>query len=111
MNMDSYSCCSSPLSLEFGQVVSLSNLLKLVSERSRLKLLCILRQGEHCVCELEKHLNMSQSLISHHLSDLKSANIVSDEKRGLKVYYSLSKKGKSVINLLFSINDVEVADK
>jgi DNA-binding transcriptional ArsR family regulator len=51
-----------------------------------------------------KHVNLSQSLISHHLKDLKEAGIVDDEKRGLRVYYSLTDKGKHITNLLFGIS-------
>ena len=100
--MSSYSCCSST-SKESKQVSKLSSLLQLVSEESRLKLLCILRQGEHCVCQIMKHVNLSQSLISHHLKDLKDAGIVADEKRGLYVYYSLTEQGKSITNALFNL--------
>jgi len=107
MNMGSYSCCSSS-SRESKEVASLSSLLKLVSEGSRLKLLCILRKGEHCVCELMEHVQMSQSLISHHLKDLKDAGVVMDEKRGLRVYYWLTDKGKHITNLLFQIPKKEV---
>jgi ArsR family transcriptional regulator len=81
----------------------MSALLKIVSEESRLKLLCLLRNGEHCVCELMEHVDLSQSLISHHLKDLKDAEVVADEKRGLRVYYSLTKTGKHITNLLFQI--------
>lgn len=102
MNMRSYSCCKKS-TRESKHVSSLSELLKIVSEESRLKLLCILRQGEHCVCELKEHVDLSQSLISHHLKDLKEAGIAMDEKRGLRVYYSLTDKGRSVTNQLFSI--------
>lgn len=100
--MDSYRCCSSS-SNESKQVASLSSLLKIVSEDSRLKLLCILRQGKHCVCELMEHVNLSQSLISHHLKDLKDAGVVSNEKQSLRVYYSLTNKGKNITKILFSI--------
>ncbi len=100
--MSSYSCCSSK-STESKQVVSLSSLLKLVSEESRLKLLCILRNGKHCVCEIMEHVALSQSLISHHLKDLKDAGMVIDEKKGLYVYYSLTKKGEKIINTLFTL--------
>lgn len=86
----------------------MSGLLKIVSEESRLKLLCILRQGEHCVCEIMEHVDLSQSLISHHLSDLKEAGVVIDEKRGLRVYYSLTNDGKRVTDLLFKIPEKEV---
>lgn len=107
MSMRSYNCCS-PSSSESKQVLALSILLKLVSEKSRLKLLCILRRGEHCVCEMMEHIDLSQSLISHHLKDLKDADVVTYEKRGLRVYYSLTEKGKHVTNLLFSIPKKEV---
>ena len=106
--MGSYSCCS-PSSKESKQVESLSALLKLVSEESRLKILCILRQDEHCVCEIMEHVDLSQSLISHHLKDLKKAEIVSDKKKGLRVYYSLTNKGKKITNLLFQFpKEVEI---
>lgn len=102
MNMNSYSCRSEK-SIEAGKVATLSSLLKVVSEESRLKLLCILQKGTHCVCEIMEHVNLSQSLISHHLKDLKNAGIVKDEKRGLRVYYSLTQKGEKIINSLFAL--------
>lgn len=102
MKMSSYSCCSSKSS-EAKQVTSLSSLLKLVAETSRLKLLCILRRGEHCVCEIMEHVDLSQSLISHHLKDLKESGLVRDKKSGLYVYYSLTPKGLKITNKLFEI--------
>lgn len=99
MNMDSYSCCT-PDTIEYKSVVSLSSLLKLVAEESRLKLLCILGSGEHCVCEILDHVDMSQSLVSHHLADMKQAGLVADEKRGLRVYYLLTPKGDKILRLL-----------
>lgn len=100
--MSSYRCCSSP-SKESRQVKSLSALLKIVSEESKLKILCILLKGEHCVCELMDHNDLSQSLISHHLKDLKDSRIVNGRKDGLRVYYSLTKKGQHIINQLLKI--------
>jgi len=102
MNMHSYSCCDSKSS-EAKQIPQLSSLLRIVAEESRLKILCLLRHGEHCVCELIEHLNLSQSLISHHLRDLKGANLVVDRKDGLKVFYSLTNKGQHITNLIFEI--------
>jgi ArsR family transcriptional regulator, arsenate/arsenite/antimonite-responsive transcriptional repressor len=100
--MDSYKCFikSDQLSANIHEV---SHLLKLVSEESRLKILCILRSGAHCVCELIPHVNLSQSLISHHLSDLKNADIVKNTKKGLRVYYSLTEKGNQIINLILQL--------
>lgn len=102
MNMNSYSCCT-PQSDESKNITALVPLLKLVAEENRLKLLCTLRKGSHCVCEMIEHLHLSQSLVSHHLRDLKQAGIVRDEKKGLRVYYSLTKKGERIINSLFAL--------
>ena len=100
MNMSSYNCCVQDKH-EFKEIQPLSSLLKLIGEESRLKILCILKQGRHCVCEVEKHIGLSQSLISHHLKDLKVAGLISDEKKGLWVHYSLTKKGHKLANILF----------
>lgn len=102
MNMRSYNCCASGKP-EFKQISSLPSLLKIIGEENRLKILCILKKGEHCVCEIEKHLHLSQSLISHHLKDLKETGLITDRKNGLWVYYSLTDKGSHIINLLFKI--------
>ena len=102
MNMYSCDCCTKN-TLKFKKVGELSNLLKIVAENNRLQILCLLQTGEHCVCELIKETSLSQSLISHHLKDLKDINLVSDKKSGKWVYYSLTDKGQQITNLLFQI--------
>lgn len=102
MNMRSYTCCSSG-TVNSKNMSSLSSLLKVIGEESRLKILCILRGGQHCVCEFENHIDLSQSLISHHLKDLKVAGLITDKKEKNWVYYSLTDKGKRIINSLFNL--------
>lgn len=50
-----------------------------------------------------EHVDMSQSLISHHLADLKNAGLVVDDKKGQRVYYRLTKLGKRIMSLLEEI--------
>lgn len=102
MNMGSYVCCKNDAK-EIAKVNKLGELLKIIGETSRLKILCMLRQNEHCVCELIEHLDLSQSLISHHLKDLKEKNMVTDEKRGQYVYYALTEEGKKITDLVFQM--------
>jgi ArsR family transcriptional regulator, arsenate/arsenite/antimonite-responsive transcriptional repressor len=102
MNMHSYTCCDSTKP-QFKNIVTLSDLLKVVTEENRLHLLCLLTRGTHCVCELMSHTSLSQSLISHHLKDLKDAGLIKDEKKGQWVHYSLTEKGKSVTKVLFTL--------
>ncbi len=46
-------------------------------------------KGEMCVCELTNLIGDDISTVSRHLSVLKSSGILSDDKRGVAVYYSL----------------------
>ena len=107
MNMSSYNCCSAN-EKEFKKVNRLSSLLKLIGENSRLQILCILKQGEHCVCEINEHIKASQSLISHHLKDLKNGGLIENRKEGLNVFYSLTPEGKRIIDIIFEISPKEV---
>jgi len=45
---------------------------------------------EHCVCEFVDEAGVDFSTISQHLSVLKQASILSDDKRGKSVYYTLA---------------------
>jgi ArsR family transcriptional regulator, arsenate/arsenite/antimonite-responsive transcriptional repressor len=81
--------------------------LKIVSDTNRLQLLCLLKQGTHCVCDLMEHLSLSQSLVSHHLQDLKLAGLVAGEKKGKWVHYALTDEGKRITELLFTITPKE----
>jgi DNA-binding transcriptional ArsR family regulator len=47
------------------------------------------RAGERCVCELTEMVGADISTVSKHLSVLKSAGILADDKRGNQVYYRL----------------------
>jgi len=94
-------CCKNKRSIE--ETRQTVELLKVVAEENRLRILCILRKGEHCVCQVIDYLNLSQSLVSHHLKNLKDAGLIKDSKRGLWVYYSLTEKGEKVYSLLLEI--------
>lgn len=103
MNMRSYKCCSGRKT-GTKEIEELSSLLKIISDHNRLQILCILQKDEHCVCELMEHVKLSQSLISHHLKDLKDFDLVSDRKDGKWSYYSLTSKGQKITNLIFKVN-------
>lgn len=45
--------------------------------------------GEKCVCELVETIDADFSTVSKHLTVLKQAGVVIDEKRGKQVYYRL----------------------
>ena len=47
------------------------------------------RVGERCVCELTEMIGDDVSTVSKHLSILKNAGIIADDKRGNQVFYRL----------------------
>ncbi|MCH1642751.1 metalloregulator ArsR/SmtB family transcription factor [Paenibacillus timonensis] len=71
--------------------------LKLLSDKTRLTILSLLKDRELCVCELVEILEISQPGVSQHLRKLKSQGIVKENKRGQWVYYSLNVEDKPYI--------------
>ena len=68
-------------------MTSTINLLRLLADSTRLRLLLLLEQEELSVAELQQILGMGQSRISSHLAQLKRAGIVEDRRSGKNVYY------------------------
>lgn len=66
-----------------------ANVLKALGHPTRLWIAEQLADGEKCVCELVEQVEVDFSTISKHLSVLKQAGVVVDEKRGKMVYYRL----------------------
>ncbi|MEW5977660.1 MAG: metalloregulator ArsR/SmtB family transcription factor [Acidobacteriota bacterium] len=63
--------------------------LRSLSDPTRLRILNLLFYGELCVCDIQHVLDMSQPLVSRHLSYLKTAGLVSDRRDGYRIFYRL----------------------
>ncbi len=81
-----------------------AKIMKALAHPTRLFIVEELSKGERCVCELTEMVGADVSTVSKHLSILKSAGLVSDEKRGLWVYYSL--KAACALNFLDCVEAV-----
>ena len=66
-----------------------ATIFKALGHPSRLHIVETLEKGESCVCELVKQIGADFSTVSKHLTLLKNAGIVEDNKRGKMVYYKL----------------------
>jgi ArsR family transcriptional regulator len=64
--------------------------IKALAHPSRLRIVYALMDHELCVCELRDLLAQDISTVSRHLSVLKNAGLLREEKRGLYVYYKLT---------------------
>jgi hypothetical protein len=66
-----------------------ARILKALAHPTRLFIVEELARGERCVCELQEMIGADMSTVSKHLSQLRNAGVVADEKRGAQVFYNL----------------------
>ena len=66
-----------------------ARVIKAMAHPTRLFIVEELSRGERCVCDLTEMVGADISTVSKHLSLLKNARIVADDKRGTQVFYSL----------------------
>ena len=88
------SCCVPRARLRGKAVKQFASLFKGLADETRLEILGLLAeaQGEVCACHIEEHIkHLSQPTISHHLKLLREEGLVTAERRGTWVYYTLDK--------------------
>jgi len=81
-----------------------ARIIKAMAHPSRLFIVDELSRQERCVHELTEMVGADVSTVSKHLSVLKNAGIVQDEKRGAQVFYSL--KVPCVLNFFSCVESV-----
>ena len=81
-----------------------ARIIKAMGHPTRLFIVDELAKGERCVCELTDMIGADMSTVSKHLSVLKEAGIVEDDKRGLQVWYSL--RMPCILNFFGCVEDV-----
>ena len=79
-------------------------LLKAMSNETRLMILCRLLESEKTVSELESTTSISQSAISQHLAVLRGHELVKTRREGQSIKYSLTgDKPRAIIQVLHRI--------
>ena len=81
-----------------------ARIIKSMAHPTRLFIVDELARGERCVCELTAMVGADMSTVSKHLSVLRGAGIVADEKRGNQVYYTL--RVPCVLNFFHCVESV-----
>ncbi len=66
---------------------------KALCDEKRIKIVSLLLEREHCVCELIEKLNLSQSTVSHHIKIVKQAGLLNERRCGTWNYYSINQSG------------------
>lgn len=91
------------------QIDTLAETLKLLSDKTRLTILALLKEQEMCVCDIVTILETTQPNVSQHLKKLKVGGLVSETRRAQWIYYSLNMDDKpylhGILEALPSLND------
>ena len=87
-------CCAPVISAVLGEdeAIELAAALKVLADPARLRLLSLVAaapDGEACACNLVEPVGRSQPTVSHHLSVLVDAGLLTREKRGRWAWYSV----------------------
>ena len=82
-----------------------ARIIKALAHPTRLFIVDELARGERCVCELTDMIGVEMPTVSRHLSVLKRAGILEDEKRGPQVFYRL--RVPCVLNFFHCVQAVQ----
>lgn len=70
---------------------NLLDVLKALSDETRLRILNLLYERELCVCDVMETLQITQAKASRHLIYMKNAGLVKDRKQAQWAYYAMQK--------------------
>ena len=86
-------CQNSPqitLLNEGGINVSMQDTLQALADPTRREILNLLKQSRMSAGEISNHFSISGAAVSRHLSVLKEADLIRDEREGKYIYYELN---------------------
>ena len=78
----------SPLTLSKDQALAIAEMFRLMGDPSRLKIVVACLDAPRCVSDIAEALDLSPSLVSHHLRLLRAARMLGAERRGKQVFYA-----------------------
>ena len=76
-------------SIDLNKINSVADQLKILSNPDRLKILCILKDGEIHVQNIEQLTAIQQPPLSQQLTLLRKAQLVQTRREGKQIYYSI----------------------
>jgi DNA-binding transcriptional ArsR family regulator len=86
--------------LRFKQAQQAANLLKMVSDPTRLQIVLMLAEGERHVGALGETVNQSPPATSHHLALLRHGSIISPRRQGKNNFYALTEAGEQLARIV-----------
>lgn len=97
-----HTCCEPVLAeaIDAGEADELAQAFKLLADPVRLRILSLVANasgGELCACELPEITGRSQPTVSHHLSLLTEAGLISREQRGKWAWFRVERDRVAVL--------------
>lgn len=86
------------------QIDKATNLLRMLSNPVRLKLMCLMSDQEMSVLELADALRLSQPAVSHHLKLLRSAGVVQSRRDAQTIYNRIH--GHEVTTIMDTLSEL-----
>jgi DNA-binding transcriptional ArsR family regulator len=86
------------------KILDASKLLEMMAHHQRLRILCLLMEGERSVLSLADETGLTQPAISHHLKKLRDSNLVKTRRDAQTIFYSL--QGDEVESVLKTLNGI-----
>lgn len=85
--------------MDMVQMERAAYMLRAISHETRLCVISLLSQQEEMsVGEMVENLKCEQSLLSHHLTDMRAKGILNSRKEGKNCFYSL--KNKQIVQVI-----------
>ncbi len=97
---------------KYTESTKLTAMFKALANENRLAIFNLVRQGVgdccqltadgnacSCVCDIGEQMNLALSTVSHHLKELRNAELIVCEKRGQWVYCSINPKALDQIEV------------
>ena len=75
---------------EGGMNMSMQDTLQALADPTRREILNLLKQSRMSAGEISNHFSISGAAVSRHLSVLKEADLIRDEREGKYIYYELN---------------------
>ena len=79
---------------------------KALSDKTRLRIVLMLRVKPMCVCEIREIIGFSMSTVSNHLKIIKEAGIITSEKKDKFINYQLNTEDSGVREILKILNKI-----
>ena len=89
-NSDDHDNSEHPLGLSSHGVTILAETFRLLGDPSRLRILAYCLRSPRSVGDIAKSLDLSQTLVSHHLRLLRGARLVRSERQAKQIFYEVA---------------------